>query len=247
MEDLANMFEKLGFSDKEAQVYEALYQRGANSVSTLASITGVKRTSVYDIAKELLARGLIISFQQGGTTYFAIDDVKKLYLDQKEKLNFAEKIIENLKLGGLGDNGMQVTYYKGREGYREMYEDILRYNPEELLGIMNIDNFYLGIDAEREAQWTKERYRRGIKVRLILQDSKIAREMKQVSPQINREIRIIPSNKFPFQSSSFIYKNFVTFFHTNNDVFTGVRIQHPEFYRLQMEIFEMGWALLSKG
>ncbi len=245
MKDLIQMFEKLGFSDKEAQVYEALYQRGANSVSTLASITGVKRTSVYDIAKELLARGLIITFQQGGTTYFAVDDVKKLYLDQKEKLHFAEKIIENLKSGGLGDNGMQVTYYKGQEGYREMYEDILRYSPNELLGMMNIDNFYIGIDEEREKQWTKERHQKGIKVRLILQDSKIAREMKQVSSEINREVRIIPAKKFLFQSSSFIYKNYVTFFHTNNDVFTGIRIQHPEFYRLQMEMFEMAWSFLS--
>jgi len=245
MKDLVQMFEKIGFSDKEAQVYAMLYQRGANSVSTLAKVTGVKRTSVYDIAKELLARGLIITFQQGGTTYFAIDDVKKLYLDQKEKLNFAEKIIENLKLGGLGDNGMQVTYYKGREGYREMYEDILQYSPKELLGMMNIDNFYIGIDEEREAQWTKERHQKGIKVRLILQDSKIAREMKQVSPKINREIKIIPAKKFPFQSSSFIYENYVTFFHTHNDVFTGVRIQHPEFYRLQMEMFEMAWSFLA--
>lgn len=245
MKNLVQMFEKLGFSDKEAAVYEALYQRGANSVSTLASITGVKRTSVYDIAKELLGRGLIITFQQGGTTYFAIDDVKKLYLDQKEKLNFAEKIIENLKSGGLSDNGMQVTYYKGQEGYREMYEDILRYSPKELLGIMNIDNFYLGIDEEREAQWTKERHQKGIKVRLILQDSKIAREMKRVSPEINREIKIIPAKRFPFQSSSFIYENYVTFFHTSHDVFTGVRIQHPEFYRLQMETFEMVWSFLE--
>ncbi len=245
MKDLVQMFEKLGFSDKEAAVYEALYQRGANSVSTLASITGVKRTSVYDIAKELLARGLIITFQQGGTTYFAVDDVKKLYLDQKEKLHFAEKIIENLKSGGLGDNGMQVTYYKGQEGYREMYEDILRYSPKELLCMMNIDNFYIGIDDEREKQWTKERHQKGIKVRLILQDSKIAREMKEVSSKINREIKIIPANKFPFQSSSFIYKDYVTFFHTNNDVFTGIRIQHPEFYRLQMEMFELAWAFLG--
>lgn len=245
MKDLVQMFEKLGFSDKEAQVYEALYQRGANSVSTLANITGVKRTSVYDIAKELLARGLIITFQQGGTTYFAIDDVKKLYLDQKEKLHFAEKIIENLKSGGLSDNGMQVTYYKGQEGYREMYEDILRYSPKELLGIMNIDNFYIGIDEDREAQWTKERHQKGIKVRLILQDSKMAREMKQASSEINREIHIIPAKKFPFQSSSFIYENYVTFFHTSHDVFTGVRIQHPEFYRLQMQTFEMVWSFLG--
>lgn len=241
---IRDLFQKIGFTDKEAAIYEVLYQRGANSVSTLARLSGIKRTSVYDIAKDLMDRGLIISFQQGGTTYFAVDDVRKLYLDQKERVDFAQKIVEELQRNPGNSDGMQVTYYKGKEGYREMYEDILKYNPKELLGIMNIDNFYIGIDAVREEQWTKERNKKGIYVRLILQDSLVAREMQKVSPTIKREIKLIPEGKFLYQSSSFIYENHITFFHTKDDVFTGIRIQHSEFYQLQKQSFEMGWSLL---
>lgn len=240
---LPDLFQKIGFQPKEAMVYTVLYQRGPNPVSTLAKLSGIKRTSVYDVLKTLIQKGLILSFQQGSTTYFAIDDVQKLYFDQKEKVQYAEKIVQELKAHSLNTEGLQVNYYKGQEGYREMYEDILRYKPAELLGWMNIDNFYTGIDTKREEQWTRERYQKGIKVRLILQDSKTSREMKKVSPKINREIKIIPSGKFPFESSSFIYENHICLFHFSNEMITGVRIQHPAFYKMHKEVFEMTWKL----
>jgi len=138
---------------------------------------------------------------------------------------------------------LQINYYKGQEGYREMYEDILRYKPPELIGWMNIDNFYIGIDPKREEEWTRERYRKGIKVRLILQDSSTAKKMKKEDPQINREIRIIPAGQYPFPSSCFLYENHLNFFYTEKEVFTGIRIRSAAFYQMQKELFEMTWKL----
>lgn len=240
---LPEMFQKIGFNAKEATLYTILYQRGPNPVSTLAKLSGIKRTTVYDILKNLIERGLILNFQQGGTSYFAIDDVQKLYFEQKEKALYAEKIVQELKSNPLNTESLQINYYKGQEGYRQMYEDILRHKPPEFVGWMNIDNFYSGIDLKREEEWTKERHQKGIKVRLIMQESPLSHSLKKEDAKINREIKIIPAKKFPFESSAFIYENHITFFNTTNEVFTGIRIQHPEFYRMQKEVFEMTWKL----
>ncbi len=243
---LQELFKKLGFSEKEAVIYTILNQRGANSVSVLSQLTKIKRTSIYDILKELMARDLVMSFQQGGTTYFAIDDVQKISFEQKERLNYAQQLINQLKSTAFDqEHAMQVNYYRGQEGYREMYEDVLRQCKTELLGCLENDNLYSGIDEKREEQWTKERYEKGIKVRLILQDSKSAREKKKEDKGLNRETRIIPKNKFPYQSSSFIYENYLTFFYAGPDGFLGVRINHAEFANLQRQMFEMSWSLLG--
>ncbi len=241
---LTELFEKIGFNEKEAAIYTALYQRGPNPVSTLAKLTGIKRTSVYDILKSLMERGFVLNFQQGVTSYFAIDDVEKIAHDQKEKVQYAEKIVKELKSKPLASEGMQINYYKGLEGYRQMYEDMLSQNPSEIIGWMYIDNFYIGIDPKREEQWTQERNKKGTKVRLILQDSKVAQSMKKASAKINREIKIIPKKSYPFESSCFIYQNYICFFHTTEKIFTGIRIHHPEFFTLQKEVFEMTWKLL---
>lgn len=240
---LYELFERIGFSQKEAAIYTILIQRGANSASTLAKLSGFNRASVYDLLKALMNRGLILSFQQGSTTYFAVDDARKLYLEQKEKLECAEKIINDLKSLPLASEILQVSYYKGKEGYREMYEDILRANPKELLGWLNLDNFYLGIDPKREAEWTKQRFQQGIKVRLTLQDSVLVRTFQQKNLKLNRETKIIPKGKYPFDSSSFIYENYITFFYANKNDFVGIRIAHPAFYSMIKMIFEMTWTL----
>ena len=241
---ILELFQKIGFPSKEAEIYTVLYQRGPNPVSTLAKLSGIKRTSVYDILKNLLGRGLILSFQQGSTTYFAVDDVQKLYLDQKEKVQYAEKIVEELKLKSLPSEGMQINYYKGLGGYRQMHEDILVLKPKEIMGWVNIDKFYEGIDPKREEEWTQERYKKGIRVRLILQDSKTARGMKKQDPTVNREVKIMPPHQSSFESSCFIYQDYICFFHANKKTFTGIRIHHADFFQLQKQAFEMAWQLL---
>lgn len=240
-----DLFKKIGFNSKEATIYTLLYQRGANPVSTLAKLSGIKRTSVYDILKTLLDRGLILNFRQGSTTYFVVDDIKKIYFDQKEKMDYAEKIVQALKSNPANAEGMQINYYKGKEGYSEMHEDALLNAPREIIGWMNMDNFYYGIDPKREEQWTRERYRKGIGARLMLQESPLTLRMKKEDAALNREIRIIPQGHYPFPSSCYIYENHINFFHTENDVFTGVRIKSSAFFELQKQVFEMCWKLLG--
>lgn len=242
---LPDLFEKIGFNSKEAAIYTLLYQRGPNPVSTLAKLSGIKRPSVYDILKSLMDRGLVSSFKQGTATYFAIDDVRKLAFEQKERLEYADKIVEQLKLNPSGAEAMQIFYYKGLEGYRQLYLDIFSADPDEILGVDDMDNFYIGIDKKSEDEWTQERYKRGIKVRMILQDSVISREMLKQSPEVNRQIKLLPKGKFVFHSSMFVYSDRVAFFHTKDNVFTGICIQHPEIYEQQKQIFELCWSLLK--
>lgn len=240
---LTELFQHLGFSDKEAAIYTLLYQRGPNSVSVLSQLSKIKRTSVYDILKSLMARDLVMSFQQGSTTYFAIDDVQKLAFEQKERLNFATQLIAQLKQNTFHQEGMQINYYKGQEGYRQMYEDMLSCNPPDFQAWLNIENFNAGIDQKREDEWTLERVKKGITARLLIQDSKLSRAMQKDDKKLKRETRLIPAKAFPYDSSCVLYQDHITFFHTSEKIFSGIRIHHADMYALQKQIFEMTWSM----
>lgn len=235
---------QLGFSGKEAAIYLALNQYGPSLASTLAQRTKIKRTSVYDALNSLMAKNLITSFQQKKYTYFQVDDVNKIWYAQKEKLKLAQNLAEHLKLEQLNQSGVQVNYYVGEEGFREMYEDILRANPKELLVWINLDEFYKGLDMKREDEWTQERIQMKIYTRLIMQDSALARSFQKKDPESCRKT-ILLDKKYMFLSNCFLYNNCINFFDAGKKI-TGIRIHHSEIFKMQKQIFEMNWKLFSQ-
>jgi predicted DNA-binding transcriptional regulator len=53
------LLNELGFSDKETAVYLCILRNGAITPANVARLTRINRTTVYAVAKELLARGVI--------------------------------------------------------------------------------------------------------------------------------------------------------------------------------------------
>lgn len=234
---------RLGFSDKEARVYLALIHYGASPASTLARRTHIKRTSMYDVLNALLSKNIIRTYKQGLHTYFVIDDVNKLLLHEKQRLHLAESLVKNLKASQHLNPGIQVHHYKGIEGYREMYEDILRSDPGELLGWVNLDTFLAAIDPKREKEWTKERVGKNIRARLIMQKTELTRAFKKDDPHHLRETRFFPPEQ-KFATTCLLYKGFIAFFDSREDI-TGIRIHHQELFQMQRSIFEINWDALA--
>jgi sugar-specific transcriptional regulator TrmB len=194
------------------------------------------------VLNSLLEKNLIRTFKQGLHTYFVIDDINKLALHEKQRLTLAQNLIKTLKENQDLNPGIQVHHYKGPEGYREIYEDILKIKPKELLGWMNLDHFYQAIDAEREIAWTKERIASGIHVRLILQESELTKNFQKDDKDSNRETRFIPKGH-PFETSCLLFDNTITFFDSRSDI-TAIRIYNPQLFQMQKQIFEMNWGAL---
>lgn len=234
----------LGFSEKEAEVYLALNTYGPSPASTLARVTKIKRTSVYDALNSLVARNFIASFRQGAYMYFVVDDVNKILYQEKEKVRLAEKVVEDLKVGQLQQSGVRVHHFVGEEGYRQMYEDILRAHPKELMVWINLDEFYKALDPVREEEWTKERIQKKIYTRLLMQNTPLARKFQKKDPESCRKTILLPKKRL-FQSNCFVYEGNVTFFDARDKI-TGIRIRHPRIYELQKQAFEMNWALFNK-
>lgn len=56
---LKETLSKLGFSEKEIGVYTAVLEHGKLSYTDISKKTGFNRTTVYSVAKDLLARGVL--------------------------------------------------------------------------------------------------------------------------------------------------------------------------------------------
>ncbi len=91
---IENILKQLGFGDKEIKVYLTILEQGKTTPANIASITGIKRTTVYSISKELLDKGVITEDIAGPHGYLVAlppEDLKNIA--QKEERELQNKRI----------------------------------------------------------------------------------------------------------------------------------------------------------
>lgn len=86
------LLQKLGFNEKEIQVYLCVLEHGKISPAGVARFTKINRTTVYSTAKELMKKGVISEDLGGSTTYLtalSVEDLREFY--KKEEVMLKEK------------------------------------------------------------------------------------------------------------------------------------------------------------
>lgn len=235
--------QELGFSEKEAQIYISLNTYGPSPASTLAKRTNIKRGSIYDILNSLIEKNVVTSFQQGAYTYFGIDDIKKVIQQEKEKVKIAHEVVDILKTLQQTQETIDIQYYNGEEGYKEMYEDILQAKTDEIRVFIHLDNFHSVLDPIYEEKWTLKRIKNKIKARLIMQDTPYAQKFQAEDKKLFRETRLI--QKPVFESTCILYSDYITLFDAKEH-FTGIRIHHKNFANMFSAIFNGYWEILDR-
>lgn len=131
MDILSLELRKLGLKEKEARVYLAGLELGANSVQNIAKKAGITRPTTYEILKNLQAKGLSSQTKEGGKRYFVAQSPEKI-LDllrlQKRELEEKERefirIIARLESRyAFKESGVQM--FRGKEGIDILKEQIL--------------------------------------------------------------------------------------------------------------------------
>lgn len=63
------LLEQLGFSEKEVEVYLTVLEKGKIAPSDVSKITGINRSTVYAVAKDLIKKGVITEDLGGSVRY----------------------------------------------------------------------------------------------------------------------------------------------------------------------------------
>lgn len=151
MANISDLLTQLGFTTKEVQVFLSLSKIGASTVSAVARETKITRTHIYNIATELMERGLLVTSEKSGIRqYEAIDHTalmahishKQRQLQKLEK-KFAQVASEFNALRTGEAPKTKVRFYDGVEGivnvYEEVRNDLKTANTKELLTIWPVE------------------------------------------------------------------------------------------------------------
>lgn len=134
------LFYSLGLTKNETKVYISLLELGNAQVGQITEKSGIHRRNVYDSISRLMEKGLLSSVIVNNKKIFSPVNPKRFLelIDEKSyelsglKSKFNE-IMPELELMAKLKESHDVRFFKGAEGLKSVFEDILR-TKEDYIG-----------------------------------------------------------------------------------------------------------------
>jgi predicted transcriptional regulator len=185
------LFQKLGLSKNEAEIYEVLLEIGEASVTRIATKTNINRRNVYDVLNRMMSKGLVFPVIDQKENIFKPSAPSKLMeiLKEKEQMfDDARDDLDNLYRSIPKEN--EVFIYKGPEGWKNYMRDMIRIGePAYFIGAKGawlderVKNFF--------PQFFKETKKKNIKFYHLF-DHKVKKECPEILKFVKNNYKFLP-------------------------------------------------------
>jgi len=190
--DLKTTLETIGLSERESRVYIALLYIGPTTTSKLIRRTGIASSKIYDVLEKLEHKGLVTHIIKKGKRQFQAVNPEKLFDSIKEKESLIEQALPELQLlYKKTREEIQAEIYKGKEGIKAIFEDVLKEGKE-----------WYALGASGKAAFTipyymphfyKRMKQKNIKLNILYVDTETTREQaKELKEYKNIQVKFLP-------------------------------------------------------
>ncbi len=123
-----------GLTKTEAKVYLAVLQLGSSNAGLVSRKSGVHRRSVYDAFDRLIEKGIVgYILENNKRLYQAASPKKFLEIIREKEANISSIIPELESQYNFVHKKEQTNFYKGKEGIKSVFEDMLNQKEEILV------------------------------------------------------------------------------------------------------------------
>lgn len=212
------IYESLGLSPNEAKIYESLVETGESGISAIAINAKIHRRNAYDAIRRLIDKGLCFEIFSAKENRYNAVDPDKLSEFLAEKQQRLQEILPELKKKFQKRFAPEEAYiYRGLEGQRNIFRDILRVDTDVYSVGAKGGWFDFRLEANRIA-FFKEAKRKNIKF-IQLFDYELKNQMPDFSP-VQAKFRFLPKG-FSTSSAFHIFGEYVV-------TYTGLKIKKLE-------------------
>ncbi len=233
-----------GLSDNEIETYLALLRTSTTTANRLYEITGIKRSTTYDVLKSLITKGLVSNFIKSGTHYFEPIDPQKILTLLDEKQRKMSSILPDLKkIYYHPTTKTSVQFFEGKQGVIICLQDLLA-SCKEFLFLGSRKQAMIALSQYPENVQAK-RVRSGIHVQALCADEDRNDPFYQRADAKRYTTVRFLSSLNGVQTNSFIYNDKVLIM-TSVEPFVSVLISSPEIVAQQKTLFEQLWSIAKK-
>lgn len=239
--DLIQLLESTGFTQKEAQVYLALLELGKGTVTEIAKITKLKRSIIYVILEGLVKRGCASELPERKINEYQATDPSVILQQLKGVTkNFSEMLPMLRTLGSKGKNKPKIRYYDTKEGVLNIWDGEMNYAKEAFFisSYRKIEDCFPG----KIFEWTNKARKGTINTgfRHLVSDSSFEIELAREFLMIDQRVRILSELKNSHMDFT-IYDNKLAITSLEENPFIVV-IESEELVKSMKPLFEIAWA-----
>jgi len=238
-EQLTNLLQKAGFTEKEALIYIALSELGTGTVTQIAQRAKLKRSIVYLILEGLIKRGYISLLPDTKINRYLAVDPTKIFNDLKNNLaNFKDALPSFLAIFNQSIWKPKINFFEGKEGVLSVYRQTE--TAKEAYYITSISGIteYMPDEVERWINFFKNTSR-SYKCKQILADTPKDREFAKRAQAKNVQFKFLPKNSVMEMDIS-LFDNKVALTSLGGHLFIVV-IESKSLYNSMKTIFDLLW------
>jgi len=205
---------EFGLNDKEVVIYLTLLKTGPSTIMDLSRKTGIKRSTTHNNVEELIKKGLVSQTNYGERRMAVAEDPEKLkfLLEQRKwDVNKLEKImpdivksIYDIVPGSKETTKVEVKYYEGEKGFKEVCQRSIVKSSKEVLFLSNLEEWRKVYTAEYGREYyIPQRLKKNLFLRMLAVDNLTGADFKAEDKATLRETRVLPKS-FQFKPTIII-------------------------------------------
>jgi len=238
---LRTVLEEFGLKERHARIYLACLELGTASIQRISQKSGFARSTCELVLKSLQSKGFVTAVRKKKTRCFCPEDPKKVISMAKTKAALLEEALPQFSAlyykGGLFPN---ARVYEGDSGIRMVLQEILD-EASSLISFGSVNDIREAV-PDFFTRFSKERAARKIPLRVILQDSPLARERQKTGPAQLREVRLLPP-EYSCPSVTYVWTDKIAMFSLREGK-TAFVIESADLAHIQRTMFELIWQAL---
>lgn len=249
---LEKLLTELGLGEKEQKVYKLILEQGKISPALLARLAGIKRTTVYSVANELVDKGLIIEDWGGKILYYVPsreNELEKIIVKEREKNKNKETSIRELQeiLKNIPESKTysvpKIRFIDEADLEQYLYEATTRWYES----MLTTDAIWWGFQDhtfvekfEKWIDWSWEKAPQPIKLKLLTNESEIEEKMKSKKYSEKRMLKFWGNNKFT--GTQWIVGSYIILIVTKQRPYYLVEIHDSVMAHNMREVFKKIWS-----
>lgn len=243
---LENNLKSIGLEEKEARVYLAALELGPTNIQNLTRKSGVKRSTVAEMVKNLKSMNLLSETVKGKRKVFIAASPENLKKSIKAKEQLLNEILPELRsINNVGAVKPKIMFFEGKDGIREIYKDTLSVKNKTTLWISPIQSMLDNIGEDFLNKYVEERTRLGIWVKSVYVTSQKVADYKYLKPETFektlRKIRFTPE-EISIANTMCIYDDKVAIMSSQKESF-GFVVESRDYANMMSVYHNLLWEI----
>lgn len=243
-----------GMSEAEAVVYCILLQHPSMPIKDVVKAVGLPRSTVALALQKLSSTSVINEYTQGKRRHFVVRDPKAIsnYVEAEEQTVQLHRASLNTLVPSLSEmhflkttKGMDIETLSGEKGFKELYLRTLKLKKGEEILRISVESEKFVFFPEFLHKYSIDKSKKGIKTRLLIPESKLARISKKRDGEDLRETRLLPRNIYNPNASIVIWGEYASITIWDQNLESTV-IKSKQLVDIFRSMFELLWLNAKK-